>query len=219
MSRRLVAVLAFACLGAAAIAMMCLCLIVFAFVTSESATPRPTPRPTAEPRVSTATPEIVATVAATEEATSIPERHVIRSLSDFESSQFCLVYRCVRSDSWDLRRGGVSNSYDIHTSPDVGLGVTTLDGVPTEYGLIFFERHRLTGQDLQLLYSFLTAIYPGTEVDSSTIDLMVDFIQQNAESDVWQICEAQSVGFGSMRIWAGKIMQQTVHVGADCHRE
>lgn len=214
MGRRLAAILGFVCLGAAAT--MCLCLVVFAFVVTRES---PTPRPTAEPVVSTASPEMVATVAATEEATGIPERHVIQSLSDFENSEFCVAYDCVRSDSWDLRRGGVSNSYDVHVSPDVGVGVTTLDGVPTEYGLVFYDRDRLTEEDFQFLGSFLTAVHPGAEVHSSTIDFVVDFIEQNAESDVWQICEAQSIGFGSMRIWAGTVLQPTVHVGADCPRE
>ena len=76
MSRRLAAILGFVCLGAAAT--MCLCLMVFAFVARESATPPQTPRPTVQPRVSTATPATVATIAATEEATSVPGRPVSR---------------------------------------------------------------------------------------------------------------------------------------------
>ena len=145
-------------------------------------------------------------------ASGAHEPHFVRSLSEFESSQFCLVYRCKWDSSWDLRRGGVNNSYDIFASPDVGVGVSTLDGVPMHFGLTFYERARLSAADLELVYSFLYAIYPGYEIDSSTMD----FIEQNAESDVFQICEARSVAFGSMRIWAGKIIQQTVSVRANC---
>ena len=145
-------------------------------------------------------------------ATAAPAPHVIRSLSDFESSQFCLVYGCKRDATWDLRRGGMNNSYDVDVSPVVGVEVVTLDGVPVDFGLTFYERSRLTADDLQLVHSFLTSIYPGYEVDSS----MMDFIEQDAESHVFQICEARSVAFGSMRIWAGKIIQQTVHIAGDC---
>jgi len=138
--------------------------------------------------------------------------HVVRSLSEVESSRFCLECHCTLDDSWDLARGGVNNAYYLQGRSYVGVEVQTLEGVPSGFGLTFFDRARLSANDLELVYLFLTSIYPGTEVDPSTRD----FIQDNVERDVFQICQAESIAFGSLRIWAGKIMQQTVHVGADC---
>jgi LysM repeat protein len=138
--------------------------------------------------------------------------HVTHSLSEFEASRFCLDYGCTLDSSWDLTRGGLNNSYDLAARRDVSVEVVTLDDLPVDFGLTFYERARLGEDDFKLVNLFLNSIYPGMEVDPA----VTAFIQENVETDVFQICQADSFAFASLRIWAGKIIQQTVHVGADC---
>lgn len=137
---------------------------------------------------------------------------VVQSLSEFEESQFCHTYNCRFDDSWSLRRGGITNVYDVDVSPEVGVGVSTVSGVPVDFGLMFYDRQRLSSDDHRLIYSFLSSVYPGIEVGPS----IRDFIEENVETDAFQICEAKSVSFGSMRIWVGKVHEQIVHIGTSC---
>jgi hypothetical protein len=143
------------------------------------------------------------------------ELKLVQSLAEFEASQFCREYNCVLSDSWDLRKGGINNSYDTDVSPEVSVEVTTVDGIPTEAGLVFYYRPKLSADDLQLVYLFLESFHPGVKVDTS----VKTFIERNVEIDVFQICEADSIEFGSVRVWAGKVLEQTVHIGPDCPSE
>ena len=103
-------------------------------------------------------------------------------------------------------------TYDIDVSPTVMVGVSTLEGNPVGFGLVFLERQRLDSDDLQLIFSFLSSVYPGIKVDST----IRNFIAKNAEIDVFQICRAESIPFGSMWIWAGKIHEQTVSIRKHC---
>jgi len=137
---------------------------------------------------------------------------VIQSLAEFEESPFCHTYHCRFDDSWSLQKDGTNNTYDIDVSPEVGVEATTLKGKPTNFGLIFFGRQKLSSEDLQLVFSFLSSIYPGIEVDTS----IKSFIKEEAEVDVFQICQAESIPFGSMQIWAGKVIEQTVSIGESC---
>jgi len=167
-----------------------------------------TPRPTNTPPP----PTPVDTPAPTNTPLSEGIPGVIQSLSEFEESQFCLTYHCRFDDSWSLRSGGTNNAYDIDVIPVVSVEVTTLRGAPTDFGLMFFDRGKLTSDDLQLVFSFLSSIYPGVEVDLA----IKSFIEKNVEIDVFQICQAESIPFGSMRIWAGKVLEQTVSIGENC---
>jgi rubrerythrin len=164
-------------------------------------TPTGTSRPTAAPLPPADTPT---------PPQGIPG--VIQLLSEFEESQFCRTYNCRFDDSWSLRSGGINNVYDIDVSPEVGVEITSLNGRPVDFGLTFYDRQRLDSDDLQLIYSFLNSIHPGVEVDPS----IKNFIERNVEVDVFQICQANSIPFGSMRIWAGKVMQQIISVGESC---
>jgi hypothetical protein len=143
------------------------------------------------------------------------ELKLVQSLAEFEASQFCREYNCVLGDSWDLRKGGIYNSYDIDISPEVSVGVTTVDDIPTEAGLVFYYRSKLSADDLQLIYLFLESFQPGAKVDTP----VKTFIERNVEIDVFQICEADSIEFGVVRVWAGKVLEQTVHIGPDCPSE
>jgi hypothetical protein len=116
---------------------------------------------------------------------SASELKLVQSLAEFEASQFCREYNCVLGDSWDLRKGGIYNSYYIDVSPEVSVGVTTVDGIPTEAGLVFYYRPKLSADDLQLIYLFLESFHPGAKVDTS----VKTFIERNVEIDVFQICE------------------------------
>lgn len=136
----------------------------------------------------------------------------VQSLSEFENSPFCQTYNCRFDSRWSLRRGGINNSYDLGVTPDVQVEVATLDRRPVDFGLIFYDRRRLDSNDFNLIYAFLNSIRPGADVAAP----IRDFIEQNVETDVFQICEANSIPFSEMRIWAGKVIQQTISVGESC---
>ncbi|MBM3237012.1 hypothetical protein FJZ31_12040 [Candidatus Poribacteria bacterium] len=157
--------------------------------------------------------EKVKSIMAQQEATVPPDKLI---LSEFERSEFCRTYNCSFDRSWDLRSGGTNNSYDIDVNPTVSVEITTSNGKLTGGGLMFFERPKLISTDFQLVYSFLNSISStaglSLEVDSTIRRL----VEQNIETNVFQIREANSIPFGSMRIWAGKVgKEQTISVEID----
>ena len=139
---------------------------------------------------------------------------LLNSLSDYENSEFCKVYGCEASDSWELKSGGINHTYDLNTRPDVSVEVSTINDKPVDFYLTFYDRDMLGLNDYQLVFLFLKAVHPGATID----DTIEQYIQQNVEKDLFQICEANPIEFGLLKIWAGRIFQQTIHIGQDCLR-
>jgi hypothetical protein len=142
--------------------------------------------------------EKVKSIMAQQEATVPPEEATVSPdkliLLEFERSEFCRTYNCSFDSSWDLRSGGTNNSYDIDVNPTVSVEITTSNGKLTGGGLMFFERPKLISTDFQLVYSFLNSISStaglSLEVDSTIRRL----VEQNIETNVFQIREANSIG-------------------------
>lgn len=139
---------------------------------------------------------------------------ILSSLSDFENSQFCKIYECKAAESWELKSGGINHMYDTSLNPSASVEVTTLSGKPVDFGLVFYDRENLNSDDLQYIYLFLQAVQPGAQIDETA----KDYINRGVENDVFQICQAESMQFGLLKIWAGKVIQQTIHVGENCRQ-
>jgi hypothetical protein len=145
-------------------------------------------------------------------STLTPVPTLLNSLGEFEASEFCIVYDCIASESWELKSGGIDHTYDINTVPTVLVEVTTINTIPVDYGLMFFDRDTLDTNDYQQIFLFLKSVQPGAIIDN-TIE---QYIQKNVKMDLFQICEASPIEFGLLKIWVGKIFEQTIKVSTDC---
>jgi hypothetical protein len=135
------------------------------------------------------------------------------SLKDFEKSEFCNTFICKAGDKWGLTAGGTNNTYTVNIVPTVSVELTTAPGTPiTDAGLIFFDRNSLTSDDLRAIRLFINAVYPGAKVDNSILNQ----IQKNVEISVDQICKSPSFPYGQTRIWAGKVIQETIVISPSC---
>jgi hypothetical protein len=133
-------------------------------------------------------------------------------LAAFEQSPFCSTYHCEFDSSWALNRGGINNCYDLSAKPDVILEVSTLDGIPADYGLTFLYRLQLSESDVDAVRIFLESIHPGVQVSNAILTA----IEANSKIDLFQICEASPIRFGSYRIWAGRVLEPVIHIGPTC---
>lgn len=143
-----------------------------------------------------------------------PLSDTIRTLLDFENSQFCKKYKCKEEHSWNLRSGETSYSYELVSTirneyEYVIVDVLTKDNKPIEFGLMYFGREisKLNQEDLQVAYELLSSI------DSTQgMGAVKNYIAQNIEKDVFQINRAQPFSWGQLNIYAGKIGQQTISI-------
>lgn len=132
----------------------------------------------------------------------------IRSQSDFEQSEFCQTYQCVAESQWPVHNNGdVNHAY--HTSVRE-LGVDTeinpsRNSSVTGIGLTFFDRDQLSTEDFAVI-----AILVRSACRVSHSDKIMAFIKKNVERNVDQIKLANSIDDCDFRIWAGKVMQQTI---------
>jgi hypothetical protein len=129
----------------------------------------------------------------------------------FEQGEFCRRFSCKLDTSWDLKSGGTNYSYDISMGPPVMVEVEMKNGQLVGGGLMFMQpRPELDINDLELAYSFLEALQPGTAVDNS----IRVYVTQKAEIPVFQICEVEPITFGSTEVRAGRVgPEQVVSVG------
>jgi len=165
--------------------------------------------------VETETVEHTNTVSSTAQVVSTSDSEstsTLNSLSDFENSQFCKVYECKAAESWELTDGGINHTYDTNLAPVVSVEVTSLSEKPVDFGLVFYDREKLSSDDLQYIYLFLQTIQSDALIDET----VKDYINQGIKNDVFQICEVDPIQFGALKIWAGKVIHQTIHVGENC---
>src|SRR3989338_9581702 len=73
----------------------------------------------------------------------LPPSEKIKTLADFENSQFCRDFKCNEEDSWQLSSGGINHSYaQILLGGDkynyITIEVTTKNDHVTGFGLMYF---------------------------------------------------------------------------------
>jgi hypothetical protein len=141
-----------------------------------------------------------------------PASGLLPSLAKFEDSPFCRVNGCRRRHDWSLGAGEANHTFDIETNPNVLIEVSTLSGTPVRSALMFFAPSGPGPGDLQLAYSFLSSIHPHVTVDAS----VRGFVEGNITVEQAHLCEASSIPFGTMRIWAGKSVGHTVSIREHC---
>lgn len=139
----------------------------------------------------------------------------IKTLSDFDYSQFCKDYNCKKTDSWALNSGGVNNTYDIQDTNArdkydyIGIEITTENNLTMNFGLMYFGREdsKLTQNDLQIAYKLFESI------DSTqNTNLVKNYVAQNIEKNISQINKAKPIIWGLFNVYAGKIGQQTLSI-------
>jgi len=132
----------------------------------------------------------------------------IETLSDFENSDFCKTYNCIKDRSWALRSGGTNNVYDNNINPTVSFEIVSDNDNVIDAGLMFYYKTELSDDDLQIIYNFLESI--DTEKDLSAIK---SYVSSNIEKKVSQIMQASPTTFSSFKVYAGKVGQeQIVHL-------
>lgn len=134
-----------------------------------------------------------------------------KAIDDFENSQFCTKYGCVAYETRS-EDGFAYYPYMIGNYPksnDFLIEINTENGVIFNYG-ISLDPTRITEDELELIEIFLSSFKPGDF--SSEI---MDFVEQNLDNDVFQICLANSIQFGNMRIWVGRVGSMPTVVAAN----
>ena len=139
------------------------------------------------------------------EVTPIEPSVRIIMLSDFEHSDFCKLYACLKEDSWSLRSGGTNNIYKNNIYPKVTTEVVSSGEEVNGFGIIFYYRDQLSEDDLQIIYTFLNSV--DTEKELTNIQ---PYIQINIEKQVPQINQAIPSTFSSYQVYAGKVGQQQI---------
>lgn len=139
------------------------------------------------------------------EETPIEPSVRILTLPDFENSDFCKLYACLKEDSWSLRSGGTNNVYKNNIYPTVTTEVVSSGEDVNNFGLVFYYRNQLSEDDLQIIYTFLKSV--DTEKELTNIQ---PYIQTNIEKQVPQINQAIPSTFSSYQVYAGKVGQQQI---------
>ena len=131
----------------------------------------------------------------------------IETLSDFENSDFCKAYNCVKEDSWTLRSGGINNVYGNNIYPTtVSFEIASDDNNNMiSGGMEFYYRNGLSSDDLQIVYDFLKSV--DTEKDLSEVK---SYVSANIEKEVSQIMQATPITFSSFKVYVGKVGREQI---------
>lgn len=140
----------------------------------------------------------------TEENTP-PERAVteIVTLEDLEASAFFNKYEIAKGSSWDLKAGGVNNTYDISGFEDLIFEVQTEKGKITGYGFSFPAYTELGESEYRLMEDLLVTL------GQDDTDSAMDFIKENAEipvkDDHTNVFGTEPFAWGDFEIFARKV--------------
>jgi hypothetical protein len=133
---------------------------------------------------------------------SKPPSKKIKTLSDFELSEFCHRYLCQKDASWHLRNGDTNHTYKSSVK-HLSVEVSTKGSIVTGLGLMFYERPKLSAEEYDIISTLLRSTDKSVK-HSKTLS----FIKQNVENKVCDTCSVQphakSTTDGKFRIWAGK---------------
>lgn len=147
-----------------------------------------------------------------DDSVEAPASGLLPSLAEFEDSPFCRANGCRHRHNWDLGPGEVNHTFGIEANPDVLVEVSTQAGTPVRSALMFFAPSGPGPEELQLAYSFLSSIHPRATVDAT----VRGFVERNITTEQTHLCEADSIPFGTMRIWTGKSVGHTVSIREHC---
>lgn len=135
----------------------------------------------------------------------------IRTLDDFEHSEFCAQYSCARGKTWTLKPSGVNHVFDTDFAmPDdekLSVEVQTEGDVVNSFGTMFFEKDTLDDADFKLIATLLRSSDQTRKHDS-----VLAFVRKNIEIPTHQIHQGKSTTDGEFRVWAAKVIQQTVTI-------
>ena len=137
-------------------------------------------------------------------------------VNNFEKSQFCQNYGCILAGRFEGDRG-IDNAYQIKNYPvynDFLVEITTNSDRIIDFG-ISLDPKQISSNELQLIRIFLTSFLNNKTLNSD----VMDFVQQNINQSVFQICESRSIQFDLMHLWVGNIGGvPTILVAKNCPR-
>lgn len=144
----------------------------------------------------------------------------IQSRTDFEESKFCQLYGCVHSGNHQFSDGRDYNMYVVENYPnrydDILIELIGKEDDLIEFGVVLDgmppTRPNLSSEDFQFLYDFISSISNQNDLDPT----VQEYLRQNIEIDVSQICSMEPLDYGSMRLWAGKIITPSILISKIC---
>lgn len=126
----------------------------------------------------------------------------LTTVTDFERSAFCVKYDCKQRDTWSLQDGSTNHSYHVSV-PHVIIELQDANNRVSGFGLIFYERERLSDDDLQ----FVASLFQSADTTISINDIMT-FVRTNVETAVCSSCSVPSDGrakrYGNFEVRVGK---------------
>lgn len=141
-------------------------------------------------------------------------REFIQSINEFEKSEFCQNYGCVLVGQFEMNRGK-NNAYQIKNYPvynEFFVEITTKNNQITEFG-ISLDPKDIGSEEMRLIHLFLVSF----STDENVGPEMMEFVNQNLNRRVSQICNSSSTQFGSRYLWVGNIGgAPTLFVGESC---
>ena len=146
-----------------------------------------------------------------QEEINITNEEFIRSTQEFEQSKFCRAYECDYLGNY-----GSIFAYEISKYPKYNefyIELTVKNDIITNYS-IMLDPKRLEPEEYQLIELFLSSYSQDTDLDPT----IMEFIQQNHDHQVHQICESSSIEYGSKRLWAGSVGSPILLVAEECSR-
>jgi len=141
----------------------------------------------------------------------------IQNITDFETSDFCNTYKCKFEDNYESA-GITNNMYIVNSYPNeynnILIEINTIKSKISDFGLTLDGRQPyVNSDDLIFVYSFLTSMSNGNKLSPE----IERFIKENIEIEINQICQANSIDFGSKRIWIGRTgIVPTLYVSDNC---
>lgn len=127
----------------------------------------------------------------------------LETVSDFENSMFFEKYTCYNDGSWRLQNGLLNNSYG---GPGISIDLSTSNMEIKHLGLTIYNKYYgLEEKDFNLINDLIDAFK-----FSGNTNRIKSYINKNIEKSVEQIKKAIPISSGKYKIWAGKVIQQTL---------
>jgi len=142
-----------------------------------------------------------------------------RAITEFEASQFCQVYQCSLVGSMGSDRG-LSYTYSVNNYPnsygDISIKIELGADEAQSFSLILeeltLERPALQQDDLAFVYAFLASITGHSDIEAG----VKSAIENNLAIKRDQICLAEPIPMGGMKIWAGNTTKPTLLISENC---
>ena len=150
----------------------------------------------------------------TKDSTDTPKTKVysteIKSLDDFQNSQFFEKYNCYKSDSWLLKNGLTNYYFETNLQPTASIDFSVLNNKFRQFGITFYYRDELNENDYIFINNLLAEFNLGSHKEK-----VYSFIRRNIETSLEQINKSKSMMVGNLKFRAGKVSEQILTIESD----